>query len=60
METTKERMSSRRFILSLIFSIGGTVGLYIGKLNSPDYYLLAAAVLGGYAAIEYTKKKSNV
>lgn len=53
----QQRATSRRFIMAMIFTIGGTVGLFFDKLDSEHYYWLAAAVLGGYAATEFTKGK---
>jgi hypothetical protein len=52
-----KRASSRRFILAMIFTAGGTIGLFYDKFNSTDYYWLAAAVLGGYASTEFAKRK---
>lgn len=54
-----KRASSRRFILAIIFSIGGTVGLFNEKISSEHYYWLAGAVLGGYAATEVSKRRTN-
>lgn len=53
-----KRASSRRFILAMIFTVGGTIGLFYDKFGSQDYYWLAAAVLGGYASTEFAKRKN--
>lgn len=52
-----KRAASRRFIMAMIFTIGGTLGLYLDKLESEHYYLLAGAVLAGYASTEWAKKR---
>lgn len=54
-QTFPEKMGSRRFILSLIFAIAGTVALYTGKLNGEQYYWLAGAVLVGNAVNRSTR-----
>lgn len=53
----RKRAASRRFILAMIFTIGGTIGLFSDKVDSEHYYWLAGAVLAGYASTEWAKKK---
>lgn len=57
--TFREKIASRTFFLALIFSIGGTYGLFDGKINSSDYYLLAGAVLAGFASNKWAEGKKN-
>jgi hypothetical protein len=55
-----KRASSRRFILAMIFTVGGTFGLFYDKVESEHYYWLAAGVLMGYAGTEWAKGKPPV
>jgi len=52
-----QRARSRRFILAMVFTVGGTTGLFLDKIESEHYYWLAGAVLAGYAGTEWAKKK---
>lgn len=52
-----KRVASRRFILAMIFTLGGTIGLFYGKVESEHYYLLGGAVLAGYASTRWAEKK---
>lgn len=43
--------------MAMIFTVGGTIGLFYDKIDSEHYYWLAGAVLTGFAATEFAKKK---
>lgn len=47
------RYLERKFILTFMFAIASIIGLFIGKMPSSDFYLMAGVLLGGYA---YNKK----
>lgn len=53
----RKRAASRRFILAMIFTFGGTIGLFYDKIESEHYYWLAGAVLAGYASTRWAEKK---
>ena len=53
----RKRAASRRFIIAMIFTLGGTAGLFLDKVDSEHYYWLAGAVLAGYAGTEMAKKR---
>lgn len=44
----ENKYTSRRFIIAMIFTLAGTVGLFTGKLSGEQYAWLAGSVLGGY------------
>jgi hypothetical protein len=52
-----KRAASRRFIMAMIFTLGGTAGLFFDKIESEHYYWLAGAVLAGYASTRWAEKK---
>lgn len=51
-----QRARSRRFILAMIFTVVGSAALFYDKIESEHYYMLAAAVLAGYASTVWAKK----
>ena len=55
----KNRATSRRFILAMIFAVGGTIGLFNDKIESEHYYWLAAATLAGFAGTYWAKGKET-
>lgn len=55
----RQRGTSRRFIIALIFAVGGTIGLFNDKIESEHYYWLAGAVLAGFAGTYWAKGKEN-
>ena len=46
------RFRSRKFLLAMIFTISGVVGLFLGTLDGGTFVALASLVLGLYAGAD--------
>lgn len=55
----RDKLNSQKFITSLIFAIGGTAGLLLGKMTGDAYGFLAGATLGGLAANKWAERKDQ-
>lgn len=52
----REDYASRKFLLTVTFTVAGTVALFAGKMDGATYVALATLVLGVYGASNVAEK----
>lgn len=55
----REDYASRKFLLACLFSVSGTLALFLGHMDGPTYVALATLVLGTYGASNVMEKRAS-